>query len=180
MYTLLKYININDPYMGDNTPLKIAIRINDLDIIKTLILNNVNVNLISNNTSPLLYAIIHNHKHIVKILADNGANVNEVIISNKIYKNNLSLLMYCIKYNVSMEIINILLLHQADINYIYNFENLLTLSLKDVNNINFVIYLLDIGVIYNMITKDIWEDYYNRALSKNYIIEIDQLKKIIK
>lgn len=112
-YNLIKkYINsggiINKIYNGQSL-LIIAVISNYKDIVKLLIDNDADVNIIEPiyKTSPLLYAASNNYVEITQLLINNGADINSVDVQKE------TPLIAAAKIGVSLESILILLKHGA-------------------------------------------------------------------
>ena len=72
-----KYVDVNAEDWSGETPICRAIRHRNFDIVKLLVENGADVNIVSDKlTSPLYYAVIFEDVNIVKYLIDNGAEVN--------------------------------------------------------------------------------------------------------
>lgn len=80
-----KYINkyvefgfdVNEIDSNRNTPLIIACRNNDLDLVKKLIIKKCNINVENNNGDfPLQIACSHKNIEMIKLLLNNGADAN--------------------------------------------------------------------------------------------------------
>lgn len=97
-YLLKCKININNIYTEEGlTALALAVKVNDENIVKTLIINGANVNSpavaeTDYKIIPILLAIENNNKKITKLLLENGADISvknsfgqsiKTLISNK-------------------------------------------------------------------------------------------------
>ena len=73
----ISYYNINSLDKSGNSPLYIAILWNKIDIVKKLLLLNVDVNIINNiGETPLIKSIKDNNVEIIELLLTKDVNIN--------------------------------------------------------------------------------------------------------
>jgi ankyrin repeat protein len=175
---LMQHVNINGKYnhLYCDTLLKICIYLHEYTFVEFLILHGVDVNLKTNDVSPLFYAIQQSQRcyqdDIIYLLLRNQANVNEIV-------NHQTLLMYCIEKHISSSIIDLLIDFGVDIHYTINQTSALTDALCDVHDIHIVLKLLKLGVDYKLISPHQWTNYYNHV-HQCYYQQSQKLLKILK
>ena len=113
-YIISKGVNINFQDRKNRTALQEAVRTNSLDIIKILVANGADVDLVrENNQTPLLRSILTNtfrkDYRVTKFLIEQGADVNKADIFGR------TPLIEAIKMGLT-EIVELLLLNDADSN----------------------------------------------------------------
>lgn len=111
--------NVNDNNIGYSacyTPLTLAIKNNNIDIVNVLLSNNADVNLPDKEgRSPLSEAISNQNKDIVNILLNHNADVNLPNIDG------LRPLSLAARNN-NIELAKLLISHNADLNFVENGE----------------------------------------------------------
>jgi len=141
------YINTR----GDNwkTALSISSMNGDLEIVKYLIKEGANVNLIDKEYySPLYYAVDKNHIEIVKALLENGASIT-------IEKESTFIPIERAAVNSCIEIIDLLISYGVDVNSPSNYYNRTPLMLaSERGEIEVVEYLLGKGADTNLKSYD--------------------------
>lgn len=101
---------INKYYFGKRiTLLQAAIHHNQEEVLKMLIEEGANVNMLSDNKTPLMHAISKDNLYFVSILIDYGADINGLNRQKK------SPLFYCAK-NDNIEIAKVLIENGAKVN----------------------------------------------------------------
>lgn len=109
-YSDLYDSQINNVNYWKETPLAIAIKKNNISIVKFLLNNGAQINLKNSKKSYLVTAIYYNKKEISKYLLTKGADVNQID-----YKNKKTALHYAIEKG-NYDLVKALLLKNADIN----------------------------------------------------------------
>ena len=114
-------VNVSDNYIGlnptmktlSNTPLIWSIFHNNIEVVKLLIENNVNLNDI--DTEPLIYAIKSLHIPMIELILNNGVDVNLCFNKSK-YALNFAIQRYLSFGNEYMPIIELLINNGAELN----------------------------------------------------------------
>jgi ankyrin repeat protein len=121
-------VDVNDQgsSFDDYSPLMIAARQGEIEIMEKLILAGANVNAQEGYDQPhvgttvLYHAILSEKFEAVELLIDSGAEVNDYVSGNfaPMYLRCLSLLSVAIGLRVPIEIIELLIKREADVNQI--------------------------------------------------------------
>jgi len=121
-----------------------AIKGNNIDAVKLLIAEGVNINQIYRYQTPLYYAVLKNKGEIVKILLDNGANVNNGcpdISKSESFEDGWSPLQ-CAAYMGRIEIVKLLLEKTPNIDVIMPLRNQTALDMAIQRNRTEIVSLI--------------------------------------
>ncbi|XP_071572809.1 uncharacterized protein [Temnothorax nylanderi] len=102
--------------IGNLTPLLAAAQRGYLELVKVLLTNKANVNVINEDTTPLHLAALYGHLEVVCALIQKGAHVDASGI-------NFSTPLHCAAENGSEKIVKILLKHGANVNAVNKINN---------------------------------------------------------
>jgi ankyrin repeat protein len=158
-------------YPIETPPLMMAIILNKINIIKLLLNNGANPNILDKNYyRPLLLAILHNNFNVTKLLIENGADVNyygpenmEHPVLIAINKENNKIIKLLLDNDIDMNVQNKFL--ETPVHYMYYTKKHklipLNLRIKMINGLRSV-NLKDIEgntILCYLIFLDNWKDY---------------------
>jgi len=137
----------------------------NIDIVKDLINNNIDINIINkNNDTPLLVACKNNQNEIIKLLIYCNADLNYE-------NNNNTALSLCLKNN--SEIIYELIEFGANVNYVNKLkESCLSIAVSCCNLkvIEIILNLSNINIIFDVINRNFSEN--SNCLYESRILKI--------
>eukprot|EP00833_Pecoramyces_ruminatium_P018011 jgi/Orpsp1_1/1192043/evm.model.d7180000090145.2 len=144
------YLNINNEDIDGNTALIYAIKYQNFEIIKYLVDNGADMNVVNKKINVIYHLINNNNIDILKYLVDNNLNIN------KKDQYGQTLLGYSISLK-NEQIINFLIQHNADFSGISNKIEILDLITKN-NNLNLINFIVFNSGIYEILKEIIDKD----------------------